>query len=363
MIPPVSTPTAPVAEPAVEDKPSEAAVSADDLPDRIWIAWEEQRRTLNLSGRMRARLRLCLDERRGWLRYPLSISKTVALLARQQGRTVIVQNPSMVLAALACLLKRTLGYTLVVDRHSNFGFLAPSGKAGLKRRLSDLLSGYTLRHADLTVVTNQELRAIVEEAGGRAFVLPDPFPELPLMLRKPSPNGLAAGRRPMEILFVSSWAFDEPIAETIEACRRMKGEAVVRITGRMKPEYARMVAEAPENFIATGFLSDADYFDLMARSDAVMAVTRRAATLVCGGYEAAVLGKPLILGDSQALREYFHAGAVHTDGTAEDLERQIRLLISDLPNYAEGIRRFHAQRAEEWEGKLADLESTIRELR
>jgi hypothetical protein len=332
------------------------------LSPRIWVAWEKQRRSLNLSERLGADLRLCLDEGRGWLRYPLSIAKTLRLLLGQRGRTVFVQNPSMVLAAFACLLKRPLGYSLVVDRHSNFAFLAP-GKAGLKRRLSDLLSGYTLRHADLTVVTNAELKAKVEEAGGRAFVLPDPFPELPRRKAPPreaSSEGLPrTPGRPAEILFVSSWAFDEPIAETVEACRRLRGEVIVRITGKMKPEFARLAAEAPDNFIPTGYLTDEEYFDLMARSDAVMAVTQRAATLVCGGYEAAVMGKPLILGDSRALREYFHAGAVHTRGTVEDLVAQMRALIADLPNYAEGIRRFHSQRSSEWEDRLADLEKTL----
>jgi len=342
--------------------------------ERIWIAWEEQRRSLNLSGRMRARLRLCVDEGRGWLRYPLSISKTIALLARQRRGLVFVQNPSMVLAALACLLKKPFGFALVVDRHSNFAFLAPPGKAGFKRRMSDLLSGYTLRHADLTLVTNKELRAKVEASGGRAFVLPDPFPDLAATgwsgaarsqpaTRFPASGDSLADGHPAEILFVSSWAFDEPIAETIEACRRLRGKVVVRITGRMKPQYAKLVSAAPDNFLPTGFLSDQAYFDLMARSDAVMAVTQRPATLVCGGYEAAVLGKPLILGDSETLREYFHAGAVHTDGTAEDVERQLRVLIADLPHYTEGIRRFHARRAEEWEQLLAELESALRDLR
>ncbi|HKP97261.1 MAG TPA: hypothetical protein VJ385_16045 [Fibrobacteria bacterium] len=324
---------------------------------RVWIAWEKQRRSLNLSRRLGARLFLCLDEGRGWKRYPLSIAKTVRELRRLRGHTVVVQNPSMVLAALACLLKKPFGYSLTVDRHSNFGFLA-GARAGFKRRLSDLLSDYTLRHADLTLVTNDELRDRVERAGGRGFTLPDPFPDPrgprdgPIL--RPRPEGA-----PKEILFVSSWAFDEPIAQTVEACRRLRGEIIVRITGRMKPGFARLVREAPDNFVPTGFLSDRDYFALMAECDAVMAVTHRAATLVCGGYEGAAMGKPLILGNSAALRAYFDEGCVYTDGSAGDLETQMRGLIADLPAHARGIRRFHARRREEWDARLAELESLL----
>jgi hypothetical protein len=335
-------------------KPVEGKRSATD---RVWIAWERQRRSLNLAERLGARLFLCIDEDKGWKRYPLSIRKTVAELRTRRGKTVMVQNPSMVLAALACLLKKPFGYALVVDRHSNFSYLA-GANAGLKRRLSDLFSDYTLRHADLTIVTNAELRARVEKAGGRGFVLPDPFPDLSESWdgTYPQPRPEAA---PKEILFVSSWAFDEPIAETIEACRRLQGEVIVRITGRMKPEYAEMVRNAPANFIPTGFLSDRDYFSLMAGCDAVMAVTDRAATLVCGGYEGVVMGKPLILGDSRALRDYFDTGCVYTDGSAADLEGRIRGLAANLPALREGIRALYEKRRTEWDERLANLETIL----
>jgi glycosyltransferase involved in cell wall biosynthesis len=326
---------------------------------RTWIAWESQRRSLTLAQRLGARLHLCLDERLGWLRYPVSIARTIAILARQRGGVVFVQNPSMVLAALACALKRPLGYLLVVDRHSNFSFLRPHA-AGPRLRVSDALSGFTLRNADLTIVTNDELRAHVERSGGRAFVLPDPFPDVPEAARVSAAND-ARNTGSVELLFVSSWASDEPIADTIAACRELGGEAIVRITGRMKPQFASLVAAAPDNFVSTGFLSDAEYFTLMARSDAVIAVTSRAATLVCGGYEAAVMGKPMILGSSSALRSYFNSGAVFTDGSSSDLVRAVRALIRDLPALRAGVRDLVARRAPEWDARFAELQRLLRD--
>lgn len=326
-----------------------------ESPPRAWIAWEKQRRSLGLARLLGADLRLFLHS--GWLRYPKNLAGTAGLLARSRGGLVFVQNPSMVLAAWAAALKGPLGYALVVDRHSNFAHLAGNG-AGLKRRLSDLLSGFTLRRADLTLVTNAELAEHVERAGGRAFVLPDPFPDLSDWL----PRAAAAEAEPRgirEILFVSSWAFDEPIAEAIEAARRIKGEAVIRITGRIPAGYARMLRSAPENFVPAGFLPEEGFFAAMARSDAVMAVTKRQATLVCGGYEGAAMGKPLILGDSRALREFFDAGCVYTDGTPADLEARIRALIADLPAYRSAIRAWRARRESEWRERFAALASAL----
>jgi glycosyltransferase involved in cell wall biosynthesis len=201
----------------------------------------------------------------------------------------------------------------------------------------------------------------VERAGGRAFVLPDAFPDLSAW------RGLAeaseAGPRVIkEILFVSSWAFDEPIEAALEACRRLRGEAVVRITGRVPAGYARLLRSAPDNFIPTGFLSENDFFSAMAHCDAVMAVTRREATLVCGGYEGAAMGKPLILGNSRALRGFFDAGCVYTDGSVADLEARIRELLQDLPAYRAAIRAWLSRRQSEEDGRLAALEGVLASL-
>ena len=331
-------------------------------PGRIWIAWERQRRSLELAARLGARLELCLHEDRGGLRYPLSIARTLRLLRAPRGGTVFVQNPSMVLAALAGLLKRAFGYRLVVDRHSNFTFLSGT-PPGPKRMLLDFLSGLTLRLADVTIVTNPGLAAKVERMGGRPFVLPDPFPAIP-------PEALATARArpprapgaPLEVLFVSSWAFDEPIAAALEACRSLPGKVNVRVTGRPKASFAKLLEGRPGNFIPTGFLSDAAYFDLMARCDAVLCVTSRDCTLVCGAYEAAALGKPMILGDTETLRGWFDAGALHTDGTAADLKRVLGSLERELPALEEGVRSLLERREAEWGGRLSSLAWLLREL-
>ena len=335
--------------------------SQQPLADRVWMAWETQRRTTELARRVGAPLFLCLDEDKGWRRYLLSTARTVRELRSHRGNTVFVQNPSMVLAFVACLLKRPLGYALVVDRHSNFSHLFHR-RTGVKLWLSDRMSRFTLRHADLTIVTNEELLAHIERAGARGFVLPDPFPELSAYRNADTLPGPRANE-PLQILFVSSWAPDEPIEATMEACRRLRDEVIVRITGRTKPTFLKMLRNAPPNFQVTGYLSDAEYFRLMAQSDAVMAVTDRDATLVCGGYEGAVLGKPLILGDSVALRSYFDSGCVYSDGTADDLATQWLRVRESIAKYRDGIQDFLVRRSAEWEQRLVDLEAVLDEIR
>ncbi len=331
----------PVMRPVVGKKPG---------LDPVWIAWETQRRSMTLSRRIGAALHIFDDEKRGLLRFPLSIIKTLSLLLRSRGRVVIVQNPSMLLAALACLLHKSLGYTLVVDRHSNFDFWGES--EGLEAAMRNLLSAYTLRNADVTVVTNPELKTRIEGMGARGFVLPDPFPEL-------NESTHAQPGTPMEILFVASWAPDEPIAEVMEMCRGLQNAVRVRITGRVKPRFERLLSDRPANFIPTGFIPDEEYFHLMGKSDCVLAVTKRPETLVCGAYEAIAMGKPVILGDSQTLREYFSQGAVYTDCRIDDLAAKVMHLRAHYSDFVSQIKKLREMRAREWDGRLQELQASL----
>ncbi len=318
---------------------------------RVWIAWEIQRRTLNLSGKLNARLVIFNDEDKGFVRYPLSVLKTLFVLWKYRGERVFVQFPSMFLAALACFMKPLLRYALVVDRHTDFSLeLAPP--YGWKDRLILFLSAYTLRRADLTIVTNSEMAAGVEAQGGRSFVLPDPYPDFEAAPAR-------AAEKPLEILFVSTWAEDEPILEVMEACRVLGPEVRVHVSGKMKKKFEAAVAGAPSNFIPTGFLSDEKYFERMSSADCVMAITTRPATLVCGAYEAISLGKPLLLGDSRVLREYFHQGALYTCGTSSDIADRLRELPGRLPELQGEILRFREQSRADWEKRLAGLNAVL----
>ncbi len=319
---------------------------------RVWIAWETQRRSLNLSRRMGADLVIFDLERLGRWRYLVSIARTFAVLFAYRGRTVFVQNPSMLLAAMACLLQPLFGYFLVVDRHTAYMDAVRGGP--LARRIMRLLSILTLRHAGLTIVTNSQLLRKVMRCGGRGFVLPDPYPEMEAASRREKPF-------PFEILLVSSWAPDEPIAEMAEAARLLGPGFRIWASGNPKTRFASVLAAKPENFNSTGFLPDAAYFDFMRKVDCVAALTKRGATLVCGAYEAISLGKPIILGNSKVLKEYFSSGAVYSDCSATDLAEKIRRMAQGYDEYHREILVFREKSRSDWEKSLQRFEDCIRD--
>jgi glycosyltransferase involved in cell wall biosynthesis len=273
--------------------------------------------------------------------------RTVMRVVRARPRVLIVQNPSMILATVACLFRPLLGYRLVVDRHSSFRqetFTSPS----LKYRVFHALSRFTVRHADLTIVTNDVLKELIDEWGGRGFVLPDKPPAL-LLARQRTLDGEFA------VVFVCSHASDEPIAEVLEAARLLGPHYRIYVTGDSRRSDARLIRGAPANVIFTGFLDEREYQSLLASSRAVLALTSQPNTLLCCAYEAVALGRPLVLSDQVVLTRYFCKGAVSTDHAPDALAAAVRRAETEEARLLEEVVELGRELAADWETRFAAL--------
>jgi len=257
----------------------------------------------------------------------------------------------MVLAALACLLRKPFGFRLIVDRHSNFKFDTMK-RWSLKYKIFHFLSRYTVRKADLTIVTNEFLKGVVESWGGRGFVLPDKLPTLPLAEKTD-----LKGKN--NVVFVCSYSKDEPSLAAIEAARLLGDSIFVYMTGNSAKLGHEILENAPANVIFTGFLEEKDYQSLLFSSDAVMVLTTQDHTLVCGAYEAVSLGKPLILSDTKALKEYFHQGVVYTKNTPAEIAHAMQQAIEDNAVLRDKIAGLAGQLRESWELKFDLLKESI----
>ena len=98
-------------------------------------------------------------------------------MTRPSRREFLRQSPAAGEAVLVRYLGRVQpdgggpayeSYKLVVDRHSNFWFRG----GRLRQWLNGWLSRYSIRRADITIVTNDELVNDFIDGLGRAFVLP-----------------------------------------------------------------------------------------------------------------------------------------------------------------------------------------------
>lgn len=316
-------------------------------PSALWISWERQRRSIEMADALGVPLVILQSSAPYYLRALTLSFRTAGILLRRRPRILFVQNPSMVLALVACLLRPLLRYRLVVDRHSNFMFVKHK-VSGLEHWLHGAVSRFTLRKADLTIVTNETLRRLIEEQGGRGFVLQDRPPTLAL-------GGVTDLGPGQHVVYVASHAPDEPVAEVVAAARSLGPQITVHITGNAKRSPPELVANAPGNVRFTGFLSEADYQTLLRSSAGVIALTKMPATLLCCAYEALAVGKPMVLSDQEELRRYFHAGAVPTDNTAEGIAAAIRTLLERRDELAGESRRLAVENAKDWHARFERL--------
>jgi hypothetical protein len=177
------------------------------MSHKIWITWEDHRRSRELSTAFSAKYVFLSCNRSRIIRYPVLGAKTFKLLLSEKPSLVFCQNPSIVLTSLLCILKIFFQYSLIVDRHSNFKFHT-SKSMNPKWIIFHWLSKLSLRRADLTIVTNQFLKSYIESCGGKSEILPDKLPSL----KSANPQKLL-GR--VNYVFVSTFSEDEPIHELL----------------------------------------------------------------------------------------------------------------------------------------------------
>lgn len=86
----------------------------------IWLAWERHRRSLEISKYLRVKAILLEDRRRRIIRHPILVMKTIRVIFQGKPKVLIIQNPSIVLSILACLVlkSRLIKLSLIVDAHN-----------------------------------------------------------------------------------------------------------------------------------------------------------------------------------------------------------------------------------------------------
>ncbi len=312
----------------------------------LWISWDDHRRTRSIAEAMEIPLRV-LNTR--WksplLRCPVLAALTSGLLLVHRPKLLMVQNPSVVLAVLAVLLRPLFGYRMVMDAH-NEAVEPYVHDAEWMRRLARWLLG----KADQVIVTNRWLAELVRQAGGRPLVLPDRIPE-----PGGSGNPVPLQKSVRHLVLVATYARDEPIETVLAAAGEFPERLVLHVTGNYRRLDRAIREQVAPNVRFTGFLTDADYWGLLQAADGVVDLTAMDHCMVCGAYEALAVGKPALLSDNRATREYFGSGAVYTDNTVVGTMAAIRALLDGMDTLAQAQRELRRLRDRQWWEQAAEL--------
>jgi glycosyltransferase involved in cell wall biosynthesis len=336
---------------AVNEPSGNAVRAGHAAKGRVWVTWETQRRNATISRALGCRLFEFDLPYRSVVRYPLALALTLWTFLRERPSVIFVQNPSMVLSAFAVAYGRVLRIPVIVDAHN--AAVEPLWRKPLWQAA---LARFILRRAALTIVSNDSLaRTVKSHAPGAALaVLPDPIPQL----TAPGAAPTLSGKR--NVLYICSWAEDEPYREALEAARFLPRDTFVYVTGRSGNRLSGV--ELPPNVVLTGYVDEQTYLGLLYACDVVLDLTTWADCLLCGAYEAVSAERPMVLSGTAALRAFFHRGAVYTDNTPGDLVEKIERALSDAAMLHQEVRVLKAQLVREWESDKARLEVALSSL-
>lgn len=314
--------------------------------DRIWITWETQRRNRSMSQALKAELyELDYSELSAYKRYFKSVVRTLLIIKREKPKVLFVQNPSLLLATIALLISKVSCINVVIDAH-NGGIKPFDGKS----RALNIWAKMILKSSPLTIVTNEVIRQdVIKITAGKVCVLPDPIP----CIVPPQQRDKLKGE--FNVLFVCTWASDEPFLEVIEAAGLLGNNICLYITGNHEKHQSLNFSNLPSNVFLTGFVPTIEFDRLLYSVDVVMDLTTREGCLVCGAYEAIAADQPVILSDTKVLQSYF-PGMVYTNNEASDIADSIKRMLEDLLHFKNSAKNLKNQLVENWSDTLSSFE-------
>ncbi|WP_216499824.1 glycosyltransferase family protein [Geomonas diazotrophica] len=287
----------------------------------------------------------------GAFRHLACCLKTIRLLMISRPSLLFVQNPSMILAAVACLYRIFTGRRVVVDRHTTFR-LNRGREFSLDYLVFLLLHRFTLKHADFTIVTNTFLAQLVTDAGGRPLILPDKLPDVAPTARPELQEGFS-------VLAISSFGGDEPIGLIFQAMQSLVGEDItLYVTGNFKKLFPELTEALPPNVRFTGFLPEQEFINMLNAVNAVMVLTTADHCMLCGCYEAVSAAKPLITSNKAVLADYFDR-AVLVENSTDGIAAGIRFVRDNLPACQREVQVMKDEIEVKWQSSFQSVQAAL----
>jgi hypothetical protein len=192
-------------------------------------------------------------------------------------------------------------------------------------------------------------------------VLPDKVPDLPQA--KDGTTVVWPSKSDYKVLFICSYAADEPVKQVIEAARLIEHTGIqIFITGDPPQSWPALYGPLPSNCQMLGFLTEAEFIGRLYTCDAIMDFTEMEDCLVCGAYEAVATGKPLLTSNTAALRNHFRKGTLYTRHHPHEIAAQMRALRERHFNLSEEMAELKAVLETEWQDSFQQFQRSLNSL-
>lgn len=321
------------------------------LTDRtVWIAWERHRRSEELINYLNIKSYLFRSSSPRYIKYLILTIKTLYVLAITKPKILIVQNPSIVLSFLVCLLSKIFRFKVVVDSH-NEGVVP----FNYNNKIVNRIVAYIHKSADLTIVTNSNLAKVVVKNSGTPFVLPDKKPT-PKVINDISLDG------EFNYVFICTYSEDEPIGEVMDSVKFIDSNDKIYVTGNIKKAPQHLIQSKSDNIVFTDYLSDGDYWGVLRAANCVIDLTYMKDCLVCGAYEALAVCTPLILTDTVVSRDTFKNGAIYVNNDAQSIGTAMQYVKKNYSSLKQQVQAASEAYSLNWDRGGQELKGILKSL-
>lgn len=293
---------------------------------KIWLTWEKQIRNRSMSKTLNIKLYEVLSEETRLVRYAVCILKSIEIIKKNRPKIVISPNPSLILTFIMLLSRHIFGFKHVIDAH--YGGIEAYNNSRLFQIALDICN----RKADLVIVTNDQHAEHVSSLGGRSFVFPDPLPDLSLYHEQIEE---VTGK----IFFICSFDRDEPFLAVFRAAETLLSEGFHFFVSGNYQKAGINPRDWPGIRIL-GFISENEFYGHIFTSQMVIDLTDNDNCLVCGAYESLAAGKPIILSNKKALKDYFKGGVIFTENHTEDIIKAVKIAFKQRRSLAESCKNW-----------------------
>ncbi len=281
------------------------------------------------------------------VRYLISAVRTFAFLMRRRPRAVIVQAPPVPAVLVVWTWAKLARVPVVLDTHpASFGM----EQARIDRLMRPLLEK-VIPHAAGCIVTTPRLGEQITRWSGRPLVVHEaPMPWS-------AQSVVRARSTDPQVLFICTFAPDEPVLEVLEAARRLP-HVRFRITGEIRRVDEELRRRAPANVEWVGYLRGEEYVRALADADAILSLTTRRDSVARSAYEAIDALRPLVLTNFPHMVEMFPY-AIAVENTAASIAAGVSDALSRLDQLAAVAPEARALQQRRWDEQLGALRDAI----
>ncbi|SBV95746.1 glycosyltransferase [uncultured Dysgonomonas sp.] len=274
------------------------------------------------------------------LDYIIKSIKTFVILCKEKPKTVWIQLPPIFLLNLLLFYKKYFNKEVIIISDCHNGVFFGKWK---KYFDPDLLN-----KSDIIVVHNTVIRGIAIDMGLNAektIILEDK----PAEKNIDTPLPKKESKYTSQVLMPCGFSKDEPLEVVFEAARQIP-DIHILISGPKERGISLFdYNKIPDNVSLIGFLPLEEYEIVFRQSDLIMGLTTEDHIQLSVANEATGLEMPMVLSDTQLLRDMFYKGAVYVETLdADSITNGIKKALNDIDRLQNEVRILKIERNEKW---------------